>query len=98
MTDDSNSDYHSKRAEIDTSPDGSRNRGPDKSAQPSTPTKKGSAKPEVLTFKSEVSARTSSEKDGVLDQLKEHLIALARMFLFFHLKRSSEDSHGNRFH
>lgn len=83
MTDGSNSNYHSKQAELDTPPDGSRNHGPDKSAQPSTPTKNGSAKPEVLTFKSEVSARTSSEKDGVLDQLKEHLIALARMFPFF---------------
>jgi len=46
---------------------------------PSSPTKTMSAKPENSHIKAEISSRSS---DATIDQLKEHVIALARMFIF----------------
>jgi len=79
------SDYNSKRSEMDTSPDASQKSETDnhsrrgEPASPSTPTKRMLLKAEVLTMRSEISSKSSSEKDTIIDQLKEQVIALARM-------------------
>jgi hypothetical protein len=57
-------------------------------ASPFSPTKRTSARPENSHIKAEIPSRSSSEKDAIIDQLKEHLIALARTFIF-PLKASS---------
>ncbi|KIM38195.1 hypothetical protein M413DRAFT_30328 [Hebeloma cylindrosporum] len=74
-------DYYSKKSEMDTSPDGLQQSlcddlSPMESALPSTSTKRVSAKRAKSTTKAETSSRSSSENHAVIDQLKEHVIAL----------------------
>lgn len=65
------------------------NRSISEPASPTPPTKSNSARRENLNVKSEISIKSSSDKDAVIDQLKERVIALARTSFFI-----SQDSSG----
>jgi hypothetical protein len=73
------------------------NRSISEPASPTPRTKSSSARRENLGVKSEISTK-SSDKDTVIDQLKERVIALARtsffFFFFFFENKKSQNSSG----
>ena len=89
--DDWKSNHHSKLAEMDASPDVQEksqnltNQSISEPASPTPQTKSSSARWENCGVKSKISMK-SSDKDTVIDQLKEWVIALACMSFFFFLK------------
>lgn len=85
---------------MDASPDvqeKSRNLTNQSISEPTSPTprtKSSSTRRENLGVKSEISMK-SSDKDTVIDQLKERVIALARTsFFFFFENKKSQNSSG----